>query len=100
MSVVSTIKNAITSGIEVVNSFIAVKITAVIAYIDTVFAKNVYAEDKVCVGSTCVTEDQLKTLLNNANTNQGSVNLPVASGTTSEQITGNNTTISSTPLLS
>lgn len=37
--------------------------------IDTIFAKKVKTEE-LCIKDTCVTEDQLKALLNNAQINQ------------------------------
>ncbi|MCF7843688.1 DUF5011 domain-containing protein [Candidatus Gracilibacteria bacterium] len=104
-TVKSVIADAISKGIEVVNSFVVGKLTAVFAYIDTVFAREVYAEEKLCVGNTCVTEEQLKNLLNNSPTPSVQTSEPLVNtgtstaSTTPETITPNNstTTVSTTP---
>jgi hypothetical protein len=70
-SILATITSAITDGISVVTDFFAVKITALYAYVDTLFAREVRAEsidtETICVGKegdkTCITKEQLDNLL-------------------------------------
>ena len=57
------------------------------------FAKAFHAKDQICIGETCVNEDQLKALLaaqNGAQTASAGSTTPTASSTPIIQINGNN----------
>jgi hypothetical protein len=60
----------INDGKSVVKNFVSVRVTAIRGYFDKVFAKEVHTE-KLCVGSTCVTEAELQQLLQNQAVNAG-----------------------------
>jgi hypothetical protein len=82
-SILATITSAITDGISVVTDFFAVKITALYAYVDTLFAREVRAEEKVCIGSTCINENDLKDFIQYKNgINNSSTNTTSSFGTT------------------
>ena len=69
---IAMITNDINSNVKVLTNMISIKVTAVVAYIDTIFAKNVHVEDKICIGKepnvTCITKEQLDKMLEKANT--------------------------------
>ena len=61
--VVEYVKEKITSGISVVAEFVAAKVVAIVGIFDQVFAREIYASNKLCIGQTCITEAELRDLL-------------------------------------
>jgi hypothetical protein len=69
-NVVEDIKDAMIRGVEVVTSFVSVKVSAVSGYFDTLFAKKIYTET-ICVKKSdgtnvCLTGDQVENMVNSS----------------------------------
>jgi hypothetical protein len=61
-SALSRITMMVNNGYSVVKSLVTASLTAVVAYIDTLYVGDVHAET-MCLGKTCITETQLVELL-------------------------------------
>ncbi len=72
-TIAQSINNTLSLGGRVVVDFISVKMSAVVGYFDTIYAKVMHT-DKLCVGETCVNEEQLKELLGNNKNNSPTTN--------------------------
>ncbi|MEN9880932.1 MAG: hypothetical protein RLZZ308_115, partial [Candidatus Parcubacteria bacterium] len=70
-TIAESLTTRLTSGLSVVKEYVAVKMSAVVGYFDTVFARDVYTDTLdvrvICVGEgtnkTCVTKEKLDSLL-------------------------------------
>jgi hypothetical protein len=121
VSVASKIADSLQKGIDVINSFVTVNLTAVVAYVDTIFAHEVSANNvdtnTLCIGvagdKTCVTKTQLDRLLllqttqsasadtgssstgnsNGSSTPDTSTSTPVVTGTSTDSGVGSTTPI-------
>ena len=60
---VSYLSDRVAQGVKLAKEVVAQKIVAVVAYIGSLFANEVHAKDKICIGATCVTESELKRVL-------------------------------------
>ena len=91
-TIAQSIANSLSAGTSVVKEYVSVKMSAVVGYFDTVYAKVMHT-DKLCVGETCVNEEQLKALLNNQNSSSAVIQVQVPSSTTNQQVLGASTSI-------
>jgi hypothetical protein len=96
VSPLAIITNALRDGVSVVTDFVTVKITALYAYVDTLFAREVRAEE-VCLkksdgNNICFNGDQLDSLLKS--NNSSSTTLPTTNTTNEQSSTTPDTSIS------
>jgi hypothetical protein len=101
VSPLTTITNAIRDGISVATDFVTVKITALYAYVDTLFAREVRAEEKVCIGDTCINENDLKEFIqykNQSTTPSPNTPTPTSTSTTSTESSSTPSTSTTTDI--
>jgi hypothetical protein len=106
-TIASTLSEKIARGGSVIAEYLSIKISAVVGYFDTLFAKKIYT-DTLCVKKTdgtdvCLTGDQVESMMNASqiplmnpatNNNQGGSTLPSTGtvlGTSTESLPSNGT---------
>jgi hypothetical protein len=96
ISPLTTITNALRDGVSVVTDFVTVKITALYAYVDTLFAREVRAEEKVCIGNTCINESDLQQFIQYKNQMSAPSSITPSPQTSSTSTQDNASTTNST----
>lgn len=66
-STVDYIKAKIAGGYSYLREFVAVRVDAVTGWFDQIFARKVNVKEQICIGDTCITQDQLKQILDKSN---------------------------------
>lgn len=101
-STIDYIKSKIVGGYSYLHEFVAVRVDAVTGWFDQIFARKVNSDevkvkDKFCIGDTCITQDQLKQILDKSNqTSSQSYSTNSSSSDNSSSQSDNTTTTGNT----
>ena len=107
VSVASTIISKFKNGLEVITSLVTLKLSAVIAYIDTLHTKELHSENIdtniLCVGTegnkTCINKEKLDQLLLLGSVQNVSASTDTTTGQTQVSTSSENLQIENTPII-